>query len=242
MFLENASNEDLDILIKYLVYDYDGNKRFAEGLSSNSRYIQYQPHHKLYWDLIAEEVQRFGANSVVTFLRGGEGVLYREVLTDVCDKFEVKYDKKSSTEAIESDLLQKVLSDSLELMSPEELEGFCRFMDFDLTEFTLPAILLAVQLAIRKEGFKSYKIILSVANGVAKSIFGKGLSFGVNAKIMKGVSRFAGPIGLTVTGMLALLSIAGPEYRVTMPSVIHIAYMRSKIKGNTPIKGAREKK
>ena len=75
-------------------------------------------YHVEYWDLIAEELQRFGGNSIVNVLRGGEGVLYREILIDVAGKMKVNFNKESPTELIELHLLTKMMTDSLEKMDP----------------------------------------------------------------------------------------------------------------------------
>ncbi|MXE51156.1 DUF3944 domain-containing protein, partial [Escherichia coli] len=63
-----------------------------------------------------------GANSFATLLRWGKGVLYREILTDACDKMKVNYNNKSSVETIEMNLLMKILEKSLEKMTPDQLK------------------------------------------------------------------------------------------------------------------------
>ncbi|MHA6897190.1 zinc-ribbon domain-containing protein [Ralstonia pseudosolanacearum] len=45
---------------------------------------------------------------------------------------------------------------------------------------------------------------------------------------MRGVGALLGPIGLVVTGFWTLAEMANPAYRVTVPCVIQIAYMRQK--------------
>ena len=90
-FLGNVSSADLDLLVRILTEDKDGNERLTEELTTNDIYKAYYPDHQAYWKLIAAEIQCFGANTFATMLRGGEGVLYREVLTDVCDKMKVNY-------------------------------------------------------------------------------------------------------------------------------------------------------
>ena len=44
----------------------------------------------------------------------GEGTIYREILHDVCDRLKVNYNKGSSIQGIEMNLLQKALEDSFE--------------------------------------------------------------------------------------------------------------------------------
>ncbi|VEJ25104.1 putative oxidoreductase [Helicobacter pylori] len=49
-----------------------------------------------------------GANSFASALRG-TGVLYREILCEVCNKLKVNYNKKSDTTLIEENMLSSIL-------------------------------------------------------------------------------------------------------------------------------------
>lgn len=86
----------------------------------------------------------------------------------------------------------------------------------------------AIQFAIRKGGFAAYKIAVIVANAIARALLGRGLSLAANAALTKWMSIFAGPIGWAVTVLWTVFDIAGPAYRVTIPCVVQIAYMRAK--------------
>lgn len=59
-----------------------------------------------------------------------------------------------------------------------------------------------------------------LANAVAQTLLGRGLSLALNAGLAKYISVFAGPIGWLVTVLWTLVDVAGPAYRVTIPSVI----------------------
>ena len=80
-FLKECTSEDLGILVAILTADKDGDARLTEELTVNERYKSSNPDHRQYLDLIAAELQCFGGNSIATMFRGGEGVLYKEVLT-----------------------------------------------------------------------------------------------------------------------------------------------------------------
>src|ERR1022692_1768633 len=121
-FFRNINSEDLNDLVYCLTFDKDGSARLTEELTSTDLYKTHHPDHQKYWELIASEIQCFGANSLATILRGGKGVQYKEVLMDVCDKMKVNYNKESTTEKIENNLLMKILTDALEKMSPSELK------------------------------------------------------------------------------------------------------------------------
>lgn len=226
-FLSQCDNELLGVLVEILTKD-KGEERFTENLTASEGYKRYYPNHARYWRDIAESYQRFGGNTFVNMVRGG-GVLYREILCDVCDKLKVNYNVNSAIESIEMQLLNKVLSDSLEKMTSEQLEEISRDFGLQLEGIkglTPQAVTAALQAAIRVSGFKAYKSAVIVANALAQLILGHGLSFGANAMLTKAISVFAGPIGWVITGLWTALDIAGPAYRVTIPATIQIACMR----------------
>ena len=123
-FLRNIKSEDLEDLVYCITHDKDGEVRFTEELTNSKVYKLHHPNHTKYWDLIAAEIQHFGGNSFANMFRGGRGVEYKEVLIDVCDKMKVNYNKYSSVDKIESNLLMKILTDALEKMSAEDAEKY----------------------------------------------------------------------------------------------------------------------
>ncbi|EJC09150.1 ubiquinol-cytochrome C chaperone family protein [Helicobacter pylori Hp P-15b] len=123
-FLKRLSSNDLKDLFDVLVYDKDGEKRFTEGLTLSEEYKRHGNDYAKYTERIAEELQRYGANSFASALRG-TGVLYREILCEVCNKLKVNYNKKSDTTLIEENMLSSILQKSLEKMSDEEIRELC---------------------------------------------------------------------------------------------------------------------
>lgn len=59
-----------------------------------------------------------------------------------------------------------------------------------------------------------------------KTLTGKGLKLAANATLTRSMAILTGPIGWAVTGLWTLVDIAGTAYRVTIPAVIQIAYLR----------------
>lgn len=225
-FLKTCSADELDVLVKLLTTDKNGKTRINEKLTKSQRYKSDFPEHNLYWDLIAEEIQCFGANSVVTLFRVGKGVTYREILTDVCKKMKVNFNDSFSCEMIEHNLLLKILTDSMAKMSPVELQEIIKELDLKTTNFTKEAIVIALQASIRIGGFASYQVALIVANSVAKMLVGRGLAFAANAGLTRAMSIFAGPVGWTLTGAWTIADLSGPAFRVTIPCVIQVACLR----------------
>jgi len=240
-FLAGCDNEDLDVLVEYLTRGKDGNLRFSEELTAKEVYKKNHPNHRLYWQEIAGELQTWGGNTFANLARGDQGPLYREVLIDVAKKMKVNFNPKSQVALIEMNLLMKVLTDSLESMTPEQLKEVVEATGLKTTNFTPQAVVAALQVAVQRAGFWAInKMALIVANAVAKMVLGRGLLLATNSAISAGVAKttgiLAGPIGWTVTGLWTLVGLAGPGYRVTIPSVIHIAYMRAKTVENTACK------
>lgn len=91
---------------------------------------------------------------------------------------------------------------------------------------TKQAQIAAFITVFRAGGFQSYKISLIIANAVFKVLFGKGLSFAANRTLVKSLSIFTGPIGWAITGIWTAFDIAGTAYRVTIPAVIQVAFLR----------------
>ncbi|GAA8467194.1 hypothetical protein HpBT249_01950 [Helicobacter pylori] len=93
-------------------------------MTNSTEYKRYGNNYAKYPTRIAKELQRYGGNTFINFFRN-EGVLYKEILCDVCDHLKVNYNEKSSISLIEQNMLAKLLKDSLERMSKKDLEELC---------------------------------------------------------------------------------------------------------------------
>lgn len=229
-FLSKCTDEDLNDLVYCLTHDKDGSKRLTEELTLSDAYKKHYPYHSLYWEEIAAEIQCFGGNTFANMFRGGKGVLYKEVLCDVCDKMKVNYNKNSPVGRIESGLISKVLEDSLEKMSPDEIRRLATELGIKNTQNITKQVLLgSFQTIFRAGGFKSYQLTVIVVNAVLKALIGRGLSFAGNAAATRVFAVLSGPIGWVITGLWTAFDIAGAAYRVTIPAVIQVAALRQKI-------------
>jgi uncharacterized protein YaaW (UPF0174 family) len=228
-FLGQMSSTDLNDLVDCLIKDKDGKLRLTEELTTNEFYKNNHPNHTKYWQEIAAEIQCFGANSLVTVLRRGKGVMYREVLSDVCDKAGVKYNKDAEIFKIEEGLLIKLLGDTLEKMSEVDRQEFVKIVGItNLKAFTPAGLTAALQIAFKAGGFQSYQLTLMIANAVSRALLGRGLALAANATLMRAASLLAGPVGWALTGGWTIADMAGPAFRVTLPSVIQVAVLRRK--------------
>ncbi len=226
--LRGCSTEELQPLVEYVT-----KTRTNTYGSATKEGVYTSPHNRLVDDLV-HEIRTFGGNSLVNVVRGG-GVPYAEVVRDVASQLKVKAAKDASVEEIELGVLLKILDESIKKMSPEErgaLED--EFRRAGVKNVNLgagaPIATILAQAGVQLTGFFAYRTAAIVANAIAKLILGRGLSLGANAALMRILGVAAGPVGWAVSGIWTAVDLAGPAYRVTIPCVCHVAFLRQKRK------------
>ncbi|MGL5723617.1 DUF3944 domain-containing protein [Cetobacterium sp.] len=229
-FLCDAQDEELKDLVNCLIYDKDYEKRFAETLSFSEEYQKYGDKYSYYWVRITEELKLFGGNTIANLFRLGKGVAYKEIVEDVAKEMKINFNSYDTVEEIENKLILRVFEDTWKNLTEEEKRNFVSEMEISDTDLTKQGITLAVQLCLKKGGFKTYQLAVIIANSVSKAILGRGLSFGTNAALTKYLSVFIGPVGWTFTGIWTLVDIASPAKRVTIPAVFYITLLRKQIR------------
>lgn len=224
MFLSGCDNADLKVLADILVYDKDDKPRYSEGLSKLRMYKNYYPNNlsKICAEII-HELQLYGGDTIVNSVRG-HGVPYREILKDVCDKKKVSYSPKTSTERIEMYFVQKVFEESIDDLDGEDLKDLAVELGVDvLKSDNKDALKNAVLLA----GMSPHligKIIAACTKALVPRI---GVAFG-GALLGKALLRVVPVINVISLAFLAA-QLTGPAYRVTMPAVMWIIYLRRKV-------------
>lgn len=232
-FLYRASNSDLRLLCDIICKDKDGNYRTTETLSTTDIYKKHYPEDiKSMLPNLMREFRLFGGNTFANIFRG-DGPDYSEILRDVAKRSKVNFNRKSSDELIEQFLLQKIFVDSLSKVSDSELKQMLLDLGLPVTNFSRQAATATLMAAWKAGGFKSYMLLVSVVNAVLKFLIGRGLSFAANAALTRTASILMGPVGWVITGIWTAIDIAGPAYRVTIPAVIQIAYIRQTVNSPT---------
>ena len=181
--------------------------------------MRYSPDHQKYWDDIAAEIQTFGANTIATIFRFGKGVTYKEILCDVCQDLKVNFNEKSSTSAIEKNLLDKVYTQAIEELSNEELKKLADAVDIPTTNLSHQATVAAVQYALMQ---MPYFVLQQMLINVIPMTIGR------NLLLSRLIGVAAGPIGWALTGAWTAVDLAGAAKRVTVPAVIQVAVLRKK--------------
>ncbi|MXW92746.1 MAG: helix-turn-helix domain-containing protein [Rhodospirillaceae bacterium] len=222
-FLADVPSEHLEGLVALMIEDRN------EELTDTEGYKRHHPDHNKYWREIATEIQTFGGNTFSNIYRG-EGTIYREILHDVCDRLKVNYNKGSSIQGIEMNLLQKALADSFEKLDPDQRVEVLKVLgEKNATNLTSNAAVAAAQVLLRTSGFAAYKWSLIIVNGILKQSIGRGLSLGANMALTRTLSVAIGPVGWALTAAWTAYDLAGPAYRITVPSVLYVAALRLQI-------------
>lgn len=245
--LQYAEDEDLGILADYvtdsgkgrLTLDSAACKQLNEARTLNNFSFQDRV-------LLSREILAFGGNTLSNAYRGMRSSVeagslldkilpdanaqlpYVEVVKDVASHMGVKLPKDASVVDAETMLLQHMLQSAFEKMTPAERDEILAELGGGVTGIG-PAATASLITAARMGGFKTFQIAAMVAGSLAKVILGKGLPFKVMGMLMKSLKVVTGPIGWVVTGAWAVADMAAPAYRVTVPAVVQIAYIRQKL-------------
>jgi uncharacterized protein YaaW (UPF0174 family) len=222
--LRQATNEELAPLVEYILRKGG----WSSELEGTAVFKKHHPHHRIYADDIAAEIQMFGANTLTSDLfRNGRGVCYKEIVQDVAKRCKVKSHSGAKVEDLELAIIESIWSTAWDSMSVDEREAVLSTLEIDrIPGLGGTASIGALQAAIRAGGFLPYQAAVVVANGLANATLGHGLSFAANAALTKGVAIFAGPVGLAFTAILGTIAFAGPAYRVTIPCVVQVGAIR----------------
>jgi uncharacterized protein YaaW (UPF0174 family) len=168
-FLQYCTEDDIRQLAKYLMFDNDGEKRVASEIADDPQFKQLegQPDQwRQCWKLVAGELQHFAGDSIVNLFRR-QGVLYREMLSDVCDKAKAKYDSKASAYDIENTLIERLVAQSWDSMSDAEKRKAMESMNLPDAIDSMPIV--AIIKAISSGGKGSFEWSAWLASSRASS-------------------------------------------------------------------------
>ena len=229
-FLQHCENDDLRALCDILLYDNRGKIRYCESLSNSDSYLKCYPNNmKGMWQELANELQKFGGNSILNYMRDGQGPSYKRILRDVCKRMHVKdLDINDSVIDMEHKLLISVSASVVDKLSEEDIRSImdeCKMQGFEYTKQGLIAALMALRVINRR---LFVIVIQTVMRMTIELLIGRGIAMAGMGIFSRCISVFFGPIGwLLLTGW-TVWDLMGPAYRVTIPAVIQIAYMRVK--------------
>lgn len=226
--LEHSDNDDLRVLCDIITLGNGGSPRVSEDLTDKPVYERNYPHRmKALIPGMVKELSLFGGNTFVNLFKG-QGEDYSKILRKVAKRLKVSFRDSQADEVIEGYMLQKLFDDMSDRLSDEELRTMAREFGVKPLRYTRQAMVTALQIAIRRGGIYGLTWSMNVANIVARQMIGRGVALASSGALSRTLSVFVGPIGWALTAAWTAYDIAGPAYRVIVPAVIQIAYMRRK--------------
>ena len=185
----------------------------------------YEYYRSRYGSCLGGELRLMGGNSIANSWRN-EGPEYHEVVCDVAKKLKVAFHEAHPVERIERNILETVIEQVLEDLSPEQREELAKELADKGKGLSGPATTAALIAIFRAGRFESYKLALIVVNWIVKALIGRGLSVAANVALVRFLATFTGPVGWAITGLWAAIDLAGPAYTATIPSVVYVAMLR----------------
>lgn len=235
-FLAMCDNDDVSNLAQILIYDTDGEVRRTSSILTDEGFTKHLDDPQKWvksWQMVAGELQLYGGDSVVNLFRG-TGVLYEEILSDVCERVGVKLGSEEQEIVQKEEKLIEFLADKAwDKMDEAQRTEFLEKINL-IERFKDASGLSPVRLALATGGaaamllyeYVAGAMLASLGAGLAARFAGPMAAQFIGTRL--GAAAFAGPFAVVLGVALTVPMISGAAYRVTMPAVIQIAYMRKK--------------
>ncbi|MCS3514336.1 ubiquinol-cytochrome C chaperone family protein [Pseudomonas grimontii] len=224
--LIDADPVDVIVLVDFLTDSGKGRLAMAsevrEALESAKKKNKFSRGVLL---LLIRELQHFGGNSFVNLFRRN-GVPYAEIVADVLSHVGGTGGKNEPVASMELKVLEKLLSDAWEKMSAQEQADFSK--GFQNETGPLGVSYAAIQAAIRRGGPAAIQAALLATGAFARLAMGGVLATGTSLIAGRAAGLAFGPIGVALSGIAGAHTLTSQAYRVTVPCVVQIAYIRQK--------------
>ena len=225
-FLSSCENEDLRVLCDILTHDRLGNIRITEQLTATDEYNRNYPEDMLFLvPQISNELLKYGSNTLATFWHN-EPDSYETVLRRVCKQMDVRTMEQDSVTKMERNLLTTLCQDTLNKMSERELRLLANENGIPDKTLTRQALTAALLMAIRTSRAILTRIAARVIQYIVEIITIRGVATAGIETATRAVGGVLGPIGWIALGAWTVYDISSPAYRVCVPAVLQVAYMR----------------
>lgn len=250
VLLAVADVDDLNILIDYITDCGEG--RLALDSATCKQLItcrDSRSYTKADSQLIAKEILLFGGNSLANVYRSivkktSVGQLlgtvlpdvasttdYESVVKDVAKQVSAAFGAEDDIIAIENAVLLKIFKQALDKMPEAGRKQILDDLGVKNVSLITGTVFLgyaAASMAARSATTASLSIASIVASAVSTQILGR-VAFGAPMIIgTRPLAALAGPVGIAVGTLWTLAGLSSPAYRVTLPCVVQLAFMRQK--------------
>ena len=226
-FLAHCENGELRKLCDLLTFDKDGKLRFTESLTTKEVYLENYPEHiAILAPAVADELLRFGSNSISTALHHNTPDSYETVVRRVCHQMHVHIGKYDNAAAMERALLESICESSIKSMTLEELRDIAEDAGVPYKGLYKQALAAAILAAMRVSPVVFRRVAISVTYEVLSFVIGRGIAVVGARAVQRSLGVLTGPVGWIVLTAWTAWDIASPAYRVCIPAVIQVALMR----------------
>ena len=235
-FLAMCDNDDVSNLAQILIYDTDGTMRHTSSILTDEGFSKHRDDPQKWvksWQIVAGELQLYGGDSVVNLFRG-TGVLYEEILSDVCERLGVKLGSEDK-EIVQKEekLIEFLANKAWDKMDEAQCAEFLKKLHL-IELWRDSSDLSPARLALSSGGaaamllyeYVTGAMLASLGAGAVARFAGPLAAQFIGTRL--GAAAFAGPLAMVLGVALTVPMLSGAAYRVTMPAVIQIAYMRKK--------------
>lgn len=213
--LVTADDNDLEVLIKY-----QANESAYKNLNTKQERVMR----------LIQDIETNGGNTFLNMLRN-KGIHYDEIVQDVAKQLKIKVPSSIPVDRLEELIAEAFMEENYKKMSPEEQKQFLQDLGYANGQWPAGGLGAALGLGIGKMGaFATYKLAVIAANYVSRLILGRGLAFVANQMLARGIALALGPIGWGFTALWGAFDLAGPAFSKTIPSVLHVYYLRQKFR------------
>lgn len=218
--LQRTLPEELGLLVDYLTDNGRGRMALSGEVCASlvkAKQQRHYPEHTL--RMMIRELQCFGGNSIVNLFRSS-GVDYSEIVIDVLEHLKGTREEGESLADIEAKILKKLWGLTLDGVSQEQRAELVRKFEAEKLSGHVAEVPLSIaQLLTHALAASSFGV---VGGMTGSAVAGTGLVASRAAAVA------LGPVGLALSGIWGASSLASPAYRVTVPCVVLIAYLRMK--------------
>lgn len=248
LLLSVAEPEDLSILADYITDKGEGrlslDADICKKLAACSKHLIFTKADR---DLIGTEILLFGGNSLANLYRGvvkkalvgallgsaqpevSPAIDYSELVKDVGKKAKATFGDDAPILDIEQSILLRIFKQAFDKMTEDERRKTLDDLGVDSIDTfrtgTFAAVGAAAGVAV---SMASMNIASLVASAVSTQVLGRVAISSASFVGARGLAALAGPVGLAVTALWTLADLSSPAYRVTLPCVVQVAYMRQK--------------
>ena len=226
-FLVHCENSELRKLCDILTHDKDGHVRLSESLTATDVYLENYPERmQALAPSVADELLRFGSNSISTIIRHNTPDSYEAIVRRVCRQMKVKVGKYDTTTTMEHALLESLCEASIKSMAIDELRSLAEEAGIPSKGLMKKALAAAILVSMRINPVIFRRVAISVAYEFLSFVIGRGVALVGGRIVQRSVGVLLGPVGWIILTAWTAWDIASPAYRVCIPAIIQVALMR----------------